>query len=84
MGRWFEALAFVAQARTAAILEAMRVGDALTVTGTGTDCIVVACPRGGEPTPWAGLHTAVGEAVGGAVYAATREGVEVWRREVAG
>ena len=30
----------------------------------------------GEPAPWAGLHTAVGEAIGSAVYRATREGAE--------
>lgn len=76
-GALVEALALVAQARTLAVLEAQPRTDA-AITGTGTDCIVVACPCEGEPTPWAGLHTAVGEAIGGAVYDATREGVATW------
>ena len=82
-GAMVEALSIAAEARTAAIVEALRVGEAPTATGTGTDCIVVACPCIGEPTPFAGLHTAVGEAVGGAVYDATREGVELWSSEQA-
>ena len=80
-GALVEAVSIVAEARTAAILEARSARAAPAITGTGTDCIVVACPLEGEPTPWAGLHTAVGEAIGGAVYEATREGVEVWDRE---
>ena len=82
-GAIVEAISIVAEARTAAILEASRKADAAQPTGTGTDCIVVACPCAGEPTPWAGLLTAVGEAIGGAANAATRAGVELWRREVA-
>jgi adenosylcobinamide amidohydrolase len=80
-GAMIETISIVAEARTAAIIETMRVEGAPTPTGTGTDCIVVACPCDGEPTPWAGLHTAIGEAVGGAVYAATREALELWRED---
>ena len=54
------------------------------VTGTGTDCIVVACPCDGTPVAWAGLHTALGEAIGAAVYEAVRAGAEQWQREFAG
>jgi adenosylcobinamide amidohydrolase len=76
-GAFVEAVAIAAQARTAAILEAWR-AEGPAITGTGTDCIVVAAPCEGEPLGCAGLHTAVGEAIGGAVYDATREGVLAW------
>jgi adenosylcobinamide amidohydrolase len=79
-GAMVEALAIVAQARTAAIVEWQGIGQA-AITGTGTDCIVVASPCGGEPIAWAGLHTEVGEAIGAAVYDATREGAEQWERD---
>lgn len=81
-GAMVEALSIVAEARTAAIIETMPARDAPSVTGTGTDCIVVTCPRDGEPNPWAGLHTAIGEAIGGAVYEATQDGVKSWRCDV--
>lgn len=69
-----ETIAIAAQARTVAVLEATlrRGGD--VVTGTGSDCIVVATPPG-DGLGYAGLHTAVGEAVGAAVIAATRDAI---------
>ncbi|AHM03405.1 Adenosylcobinamide amidohydrolase [Roseibacterium elongatum DSM 19469] len=72
----FEALSIVTQARTAAILDhgpELKTGRA---TGTGTDCIVLACPEG--DIAHAGLHTEVGEALGRAVYAAVARGVRDW------
>jgi adenosylcobinamide amidohydrolase len=80
-GALVEALSIVAAARTAAILESRGGASGTSITGTGTDCIVVAAPCRGRPLAFAGLHTAVGEAIGGAVYAATREGAEAWDRE---
>jgi len=80
-GALVEAISIVAEARTAAILDARAKIPGPAITGTGTDCIVVACPAAGEPASCAGLHTAVGEALGAAAYAATREGVEFWDRE---
>jgi adenosylcobinamide amidohydrolase len=80
-GAMVEALSIVAQARTAAIVETRRVERGTAITGTGTDCIVVASPCRGEPAAWAGLHTEVGEAIGGAVYDATRDGAEQWDRD---
>lgn len=80
-GALVEALSIAAAARTAAILESRRGPPGAAITGTGTDCIVVAAPRRGRPLAFAGLHTAAGEAIGGAVYAATREGAEAWDRE---
>lgn len=72
-----ETIAIVAEARTAAILRAMRQCGRPAVTGTGSDCIVVASPPGGE-IRYAGLHTAVGEAVGAAVMRATETAAVQW------
>jgi adenosylcobinamide amidohydrolase len=80
-GAMVEAISIVAQARTAAVIEFQNVKRGAAITGTGTDCIVIASPCHGEPVPWAGLHTDVGEAIGGAVYAATQEGAEQWARD---
>ena len=80
-GALVEAIAIVAEARTAAILDARARFPGPAITGTGTDCIVVACPAAGAPDSCAGMHTAVGEALGAAAYAATREGVALWNRE---
>lgn len=71
-----EALSIAAQARTVAVLEAGLDLPSGLATGTGTDCIAIAAPAG--DTPYAGLHTAVGEAVGQAVLHAVRAGVHAW------
>jgi len=55
--------------------------EGVVVTGTGTDCIVVAAPEGAGGAQFAGLHTAIGEAAGDAVYRAIREGVAVWQAD---
>ena len=81
-GAFVEAVSIAAEARTAAILESRPRTAEPGVTGTGTDCIVVAAPLEGEPARWAGLHTAVGEAIGASVYHATREGAEQWDAEI--
>ncbi len=82
-GALVEALSIVAEARTAAIVDWGRAEAGAAVTGTGTDCIVVASPQAGSPHAYAGLHTAVGEAIGGAVYEATLEGAAQWQRDFA-
>jgi len=74
-----EALSIATQARTAAVMEAGVALPSGTATGTGTDCIAVAAPDG--PTAYAGLHTAVGEAIGQAVYTATHQGACAWINE---
>lgn len=81
-GAMVEAISIVAEARTAAIVDSRRVERGTGITGTGTDCIVVASACGGGALDCAGLHTAVGEAIGGAVYDATRTGAEQWDRDV--
>lgn len=80
-GALIETVSIATQARTAAILDANVYRAGVAITGTGTDCIVVSAPKGAEEAQFAGLHTAIGEAVGKAVYRAIAEGTEVWRRD---
>lgn len=77
-----EAVSLATQARTTAILErAYRpVPGVGAITGTGTDCMVIACPTAGVPAPFAGMHTAIGEALGAAVLDATAAAMEEWLR----
>lgn len=76
-----EALSIAAEARTAAIIDLGLIRDGHVVTGTGTDCIVVASPRGNPEAPFAGLHTDVGLSLGRAVYDAVRAGGLHWLAE---
>lgn len=79
-----ETLSIVTQARTAAVMEACQSADFTLPggipTGTGTDCIAVAAPAGNER--FAGLHTALGEVSGRAVYEAVRKGADIWMQTV--
>jgi adenosylcobinamide amidohydrolase len=71
-----EAACIAAQARTVAVMEAGLNLPTGLATGTGTDCIAVASPAG--PGVYAGLHTALGEAIGQAVLGVMRAGVTEW------
>jgi len=82
-GAFIEAVSIAAQARTAAVMETGLQHEGATVTGTGTDCIILAAPRGGRPETCAGLHTDLGEAIGAAVYDATLAGAMEWAAEPA-
>lgn len=73
-----EAVSIAAEARTAAVIDCRWDAQGGVATGTGTDCIAVACPETGDAEPFAGLHTAAGEALGAAVYEAVRLGVREW------
>ncbi len=78
-----EALALASEARTAAVLDG-RVPSRRSqelASGTGTDCIVVAAPEGGEPLRWVGKHTLAGSLLGGAVREAVARGVRRWIAE---
>lgn len=81
-GAFVEAVSIAAQARTAAILDTAHLRDGPPITGTGTDCIVVAAPLGRDAESCAGLHTALGEAIGGSVYDAVRAGAETWSADM--
>lgn len=73
-----EALSIAVEARTAAIMATGRCVDNAPATGTGTDCVVIAAPNGARPAPFAGLHTDIGVAIGGAVYDAVKSGGCDW------
>lgn len=75
-GALAEALSVAAEARTAAVIDAAPDRPGGRITGTGTDCILVAAPPGDGA--FAGLHTPLGEAIGRAVYAAVRRGADDW------
>src|SRR6185312_9023469 len=80
-GALIETVSIAAQARTAAIVDLDLRQHGKPVTGTGTDCIVVAAPcmDGGEA--FAGLHTDIGAAIGRAVYDAVLQGGTAWISE---
>lgn len=80
-----EAVSIAAEARTAALLAAVAVHapDAPPVTGTGTDCIVLAVPPG-PGLAHAGLHTATGQALGRAVHETTLRAAGRWLGQHAG
>ena len=73
-----EAMSIATEARTAAVLDSGVARGGLAVTGTGTDCIAVAAPPGDDPQQYAGKHTALGEAIGSAVYRAVADGIKDW------
>lgn len=72
-----EAIQIVTEAKVQA-LYAMKirstVSDALA-TGTGTDCIAVACPHGEPAYQYCGKHTYLGELLGRVVGEALEEGL---------
>lgn len=71
-----EALSIAAEARTLAVLEAgVRLPSGLA-TGTGTDCIALACDPG--TITFAGLHTDIGQALGRAVHDAVARAAQDW------
>jgi len=80
-GAYLETLSIVAQARTVAVIEADVERDGAPITGTGTDCIVVAAPSGRPHARYAGLHTAIGEAIGKSTCEAMRAGIETWKED---
>lgn len=71
-----EALTIAAEARTLAVLTAGIALPAGPATGTGTDCIALACDAG--DMAYAGLHTDLGEALGSAVHDAVLAGARDW------
>ncbi len=73
-----ETLSIVVQARTTAVLDSGARRGGVAVTGTGTDCVVIVAPPGIDGAPYAGLHTAIGEAAGAATYQATSRGIRTW------
>lgn len=77
-----EAISIATEARTSAVLDADVRRGGVTITGTGTDCIAIAAPLGEHQATYAGKHTAIGEAIGAAVYRATAEGIADWKTDI--
>src|SRR5438552_6212922 len=78
-----EALAMVAEARTAAVLDSgvrSRISGA-PATGTGTDCIVVAAPQGRRGLTYDGKHTVAGHLIGACVRQPVTRGATAWLGE---
>ena len=72
-----EAVAIATEAKVRALYAAgvkSTVSDALA-TGTGTDCVAIACPRGEPVYGYCGKHTQLGELLGRVVCDATTEGL---------
>jgi|HubBroStandDraft_5_1064220.scaffolds.fasta_scaffold00569_3 adenosylcobinamide amidohydrolase len=76
-----EASSVVTQARTLAVLEAQVPSAAGSgfLTGTGTDCIVIASPTHENPVAFSGTHTLIGHLIGKAVLKATKIGIQRWK-----
>ncbi len=78
-----EALALAAEARTAAMLEA-GVRSTMSnrpASGTGTDCIVIACPSAKPSVEYCGKHTEWGRLIGSHVRDAVSRGIAEWLEE---
>ena len=75
-----EALSIVAQARTAAVMQLGLIlpQDGRPVTGTGTDCILIASPLANHCADHCGLHTGIGRLLGETAYAAVLETSTAW------
>ena len=71
-GAMLEAMSIAAVARTAALLADGR------IVGTGTDCIVIACPDSLPGEAFAGLHTSIGAHITASVLQAVRQARERW------
>lgn len=70
-----EAISIVAEGRTAAVMGfglTMKDGDR-PVTGTGTDCILIAAPGDETGLAHCGLHTPIGRALAEAAYESVRD-----------
>lgn len=70
-----EAVSIVAEARTAAVMGfgLTMADDERPVTGTGTDCILIAAPGDEAGLAHCGLHTPIGRALAEAVYESVRD-----------
>ncbi len=80
---FLETMSIVTQARTAAVIDSGVRRGGVAVTGTGTDCVVIAAPNRADAAQFAGLHTAIGETVGTATYRAVAAGIETWKVDFA-
>jgi adenosylcobinamide kinase/adenosylcobinamide-phosphate guanylyltransferase len=70
LGAMVEAVEIVTEAKVRALYEAgvKSVVSGLPATGTGTDCVAIACPLQGRKHRYCGKHTKLGELVGRAAW----------------
>jgi adenosylcobinamide amidohydrolase len=83
-GALVEAVALASEARTAALVPfaVPSVVSGQVASGTGTDCIAIACPPLGPGVQcYAGKHTEVGSAVGLSVREAVERATRKWLDE---
>ena len=77
-----EALSIATEARTRALLNRQISLGGEPISGTGTDCIVIAAPRADTGhAHFAGKHTALGRSIGSSVYQAVGNGADRWLRD---
>ncbi len=78
-----ELLCLASEAKALATMESglKSVQSGLPATGTGTDYLALAWPLTGDRTQYGGKHTAIGSAVGQAIYNAVSQGIVDWRKE---
>jgi adenosylcobinamide amidohydrolase len=76
-----EASSVVTQARTLAVLEAQIPNTKAPgfITGTGTDCIVIASPMSETRADFSGTHTLIGHLIGKVVLKVMKYGIERWK-----
>jgi adenosylcobinamide amidohydrolase len=79
LGAMVEAVEITTEAKVRALYEAgvRSVVSGLPATGTGTDCIAIACPLQGKAHQYGGKHTKLGELVGRATLRCIAEGLRV-------
>lgn len=72
-----EAIQIVTEAKVQALYAAKITStvSAMPATGTGTDCVAIACPLGTPPSHYCGKHTHLGELLGRVVRQAMEEGI---------
>ena len=75
-----EAFSLMAEARTLAMVEVGLKSPIshLPATGTGTDCLCLAAPRGAKGQSYAGKHTKIGHVIGEATYLAVKQAASFW------
>jgi len=72
-----EATAIITEAKTQALFAAgvQSSASSALATGTGTDCVAVACPQGTAAYRYCGKHTLLGELLGRVVREVMEEGL---------
>jgi adenosylcobinamide amidohydrolase len=78
-----EAVSIATEAKTRALFEAeiSSTVSAVAATGTGTDCVAIACPYGTPAYRYCGKHTLLGELLGKTVTEAMEEGLRRTKTE---